>query len=51
LQINSIAVLFFKHPGGDIIGVGEITGGGEDKGIARTGVDAIVASGVGSIEL
>jgi hypothetical protein len=49
-QPNIIAVLFFKHPGRDIVGVGEIAGGGKDEGIAGTGVDAVIAARVGSVD-
>ena len=30
-----IAVLFFQHPGSDIVGVGKIAGGGKNDGVAR----------------
>lgn len=48
-QIDIIAVFPFKHPGGDVVGVGQIARGCKDKGIAGTGIDAIVATGVGKI--
>ena len=44
------AVRFPQHPGGDVVGVGEIAGGGEDKGIAGPGVDAVISAGVGSVD-
>lgn len=46
LQEYVIAVLFFQHPGGDIVGVGKIAGGGKNEGVAGAGVDPIVAAGV-----
>jgi hypothetical protein len=49
-QPDIIAVLFFEHPGGDVVGVGEIAGGGEDEGIAGGGIDAVIAPGVGSVD-
>lgn len=48
-QENIVAVLFVKHPGRGVIGVGKVTGGCKDEGIAGMRVDAVIAAGVGSI--
>lgn len=49
-QPDIITVLFIEHPGCDVVGVGEIAGGGEDEGITGAGVDAVIAARVGSVD-
>lgn len=48
-KVDGIAVFFIEHPGADIVGIGQVAGGGKDEGIAGEGVDPVVAAGVGDI--
>ena len=49
-EVDGIAVFFIEHPGADIVGIGQVAGGGKDEGIAGEGVDPVVAAGVGDID-